>query len=78
MTKFDTDDETSDAPVAIPQLVSVADVAIIFGCSIRTIHRWIARGLLDPVRVDRSVFIRVDDVLAIVSGRITDRILAGR
>ena len=31
-----------------------------------------------PVRVKRSIFLRIDDVRAIISGRITDRVLAGR
>ena len=78
MTGSGLNDVPTNAAVVIPQLMSVTDVAAAFGRCERTIRRWIKRGLLVPVRINGSDFIVVDDVLAIISGRVTDRALGGR
>ena len=71
----DWDEQTVAAPataeVVLPRLMTVKAVAAAFGRSERTINRWIARGLLDPVRVGRSVFLRADDVMDLITGRIS-------
>ena len=41
----------------LPQMLSVAEVAEIFGRAPRTIRSWIARGLFQPVKVGHAVFI---------------------
>ena len=78
MTDCEPDEKLGAVLAVIPQVISIADVAVIFGCSQRTIHRWIGRGTLDPVRIGRSIFIRVEDVQVLISGHMTDRILARR
>ncbi len=50
----------------LPELVSAAQVARIFGRSERTIRNWIRAGHLHPVRVGRSVFFRADDFHALL------------
>jgi excisionase family DNA binding protein len=50
------------------QVLSTADVAEVFGRSPRTIRDWVARGLLQPVRVGRSVFIPKVQVDALLTG----------
>ena len=55
------------------QVFSIAEVAELFGRSPRTIRDWIARGLLRPVRVGRSVFILKAHVDALLTGsRVTE------
>ena len=71
--EFDAEFECE--PAGLPSLMSVTEVSAVFDRRERTIRRWISRGLLQPVRVGRSVFIRVDDVRDIISCRITERIL---
>ena len=57
-------------PLGCPtqQMLSTAEVAELFGRSSRTIRDWMARGLLRPVRVGRSVFIPKAQVEALLSG----------
>lgn len=50
------------------QVFSIAEVAELFGRRPRTIRSWIARGLLRPVRVGRSVFIPGVQVDALLTG----------
>ena len=50
------------------QMLSTAEVAEMFGRSPRTIRNWVARGLLQPVRVGRSVFIPRSQVDALLMG----------
>ncbi len=73
-----SDSAPDTGPDTLPQLLKIADVAAIFGRDPRTVRRWIARGLLVPVCMGRSRFIRANDVRDIISGEITDRILGGR
>ncbi len=47
---------------SIADLLSIAEVARIFGRSERTICRWCAAGYLVPIRIGRSVFFRADDI----------------
>lgn len=55
------------------QMLSTSEVAELFGRSPRTIRDWIARGLLRPVRVGRSVFILKAHVDALLTGsRVTE------
>ncbi len=79
MTDHDAPDEPdgSCAP-PIPKLMSISAVAVTFGRSERTVSRWIAQGVLNPVRVGRSTFIRAEEVHSIISGSMSDRILRGR
>ncbi len=41
----------------MPRMLSINEVAAIFGRAPRTIRSWVARGLLKPVRVGHAVFI---------------------
>ncbi len=52
----------------VKQVLSTAEVAEMFGRSRRTIRDWVARGLLQPVRVGRSVFIPKAQVDALLMG----------
>lgn len=51
-----------------PDLLPTAEVARIYGCDVRTVHRMVARGLLTPaVRAPGlrgALFFRRSDVLA--------------
>ena len=53
----------------LPELLSTAQVARIFGRSERTIRNWIRAGHLRPVRVGRAVFFRADDIHALLDAR---------
>ncbi len=55
-------------------LLSVADVAAIFGRSHRALRRWVACGHLLPVRVGGAVFFRAGDVAELISGRLRDAV----
>ena len=50
----------------MPELLSAAQVARIFGRSERTIRNWVRAGHLRPVRVGRSAFFRADDIHALL------------
>ena len=52
----------------LPQMLSIGEVAEIFSRSPRTIRDWVTRGLLQPVRVGRSVFIPKAQVDALLRG----------
>ena len=41
----------------LPRMLSIAEIAEMFGRAPRTIRSWIERGLLEPVKVGNSVFI---------------------
>ena len=41
----------------LPRMLSIAEVAEMFGRAPRTIRSWIARGLFQPVRIGHAVFI---------------------
>jgi predicted DNA-binding transcriptional regulator AlpA len=67
------DDGVSGVP--LPRLLSVANVAAIFGRSTRTIRSWIRQGYLQPVRIGRVVFFREGDIRALITGRLSRDIL---
>jgi predicted RNA-binding protein with PUA-like domain len=54
---------------ALPVLLTPAQVAAQFHRTERTVRNWVARGLLHPVRVGRSVFFRADDARALIEGQ---------
>lgn len=51
---------------ALPALLTPAQVAALFHRTERTVRNWVARGLLRPVHVGRSIFFRAQDVQALV------------
>ena len=42
---------------ALPRMLSIAEVAEMFGRAPRTIRSWIARDLFQPVKIGHAVFI---------------------
>lgn len=51
----------------LPRMLSIAEVADMFGRSARTIRSWIQKGLLQPVKVGNAVFVpqtQIDALLA--------------
>ena len=56
--------------LAIPPLLSAAEVGAIFNRDPRTIRRWVRLGHLQPMRVGRALFFRADAVRDLVHGRI--------
>ena len=49
-------------------MLSIADVAEMFGRSPRTIRSWITRGILKPVKVGNAVFIPETQVKSLLRG----------
>jgi uncharacterized protein YjcR len=48
-------------------MLSVADLAEMFGRAPRTIRSWIARGIFQPIKVGNAVFIPQEQVDALLS-----------
>jgi len=60
--------------VTTPDLLTAADVARIYGCHVRTVHRLVAKGDL-PVAIKGPgirgpLFFRRSDVLAVAAQRV--------
>lgn len=51
-----------------PRLMSVSEVADLFGRTDRTIRNWVRTGILHPRRVGRSVFFLESDVMKLLDG----------
>ena len=51
----------------LPELITVLDVASVFGRSERTVRRWIAKGSLPALTVGRSLFVRSEDVRGLIT-----------
>jgi excisionase family DNA binding protein len=64
----------ADPAEPLPTLMTPAQVADTFGRSSATIHRWLARGHLSPIRVGRSVFIAQEEVRALIRQQLVARI----
>lgn len=47
-------------------LLSPAEVAVIFGRSIRTLWSWEQRGILVPIRVNKRRLYRLSDIEALI------------
>ncbi len=60
---------------ALPEMLSIAEVARIFGRSGRSISRWCAAGHLVPVRIRRAVFFRSDDLRQLLAAGITKAVV---
>ena len=75
-----TDDARPAASQAapIPALLSIADLSAVFRKSERTISRWLADGVLPCLRVGHSVFVRSDDVSALISAKIEASAMAAK
>lgn len=52
----------------LPRMLSIADVAEMFGRSPRTIRSWIARDIFDPIKVGNAVFIPETQVTLLLHG----------
>jgi hypothetical protein len=62
-----SDDPGAAVPgLAIPPLLSAAEVGALFNRGDRTIRRWARTGHLNPVRVGGAVFFRADEVRRLV------------
>jgi hypothetical protein len=64
---------THAAPAASPPGVlrrrfRIAQVAEAFGCAPRTVRSWIANGLLEREKIGNAVFIREDQIEAMLLG----------
>jgi len=59
-------------PNALTPLMAVEQAATILHLSTKTVRRLIARGVLSPVRIGRSVRIREEDIARIVVGAVND------
>jgi helix-turn-helix protein len=51
----------------LPRMLSIADLAEMFGRAPRTIRSWIARGIFAPIKVGNAVFIPQTQVDALLS-----------
>ena len=60
------------SPAALPELLSVSEVARRFRRCERSIRRWCRAGRLVPVRIGRSLFFRSDDIRALLARRISN------
>ena len=52
----------------LPRMLSVVDVAEIFGRAPRTVRSWIARDIFQPIKVGNAVFIPQEQVDALLGG----------
>jgi excisionase family DNA binding protein len=56
-----------------PDLITTAEVARIYGCHVRTVHRLVERGQLEPAikapGLRGTLFFRRDDVLRLAAER---------
>ena len=52
----------------LPKMFSIGEIAEMFGRSPRTIRDWVTHGLLQPVRVGRSLLISKAQVDALLTG----------
>ncbi len=62
----------ADASATV-KLLTIRQTAKIFGREPRTIRSWIARGVFDPVRVGRSVFIPWSQIEALIASNGTSK-----
>lgn len=57
-----------------PDLITAAEVARIYGCHVRTVHRLVERGDLEPAMkapgLRGALFFRRNDVLALAASRV--------
>jgi phage terminase Nu1 subunit (DNA packaging protein) len=56
------------SPLAPPDLLPAADVARLFGRTLRTLSNWERAGLLIPIRIRRQRYFRLRDVEALLRG----------
>ena len=56
------------SPEALPRRFRIGQVAEAFGCAPRTVRSWIEKGLLEREKVGNAVFIREDQIEAMVRG----------
>lgn len=54
----------------LPTLLSSADVEAVFHRSARTIRRWVARKILNPVELHGSIFFLEDDIRALIDTKL--------
>ena len=56
------------SPLAPPDLLPAADVARLFGRTLRTLSNWERAGLLIPIRIRRQRYFRLRDLEALLCG----------
>ena len=71
-------DPTAAQAAPIPALLTIADVSAIFRKSERTISRWLADGELPSLQLGHSVFVRSEDVSALISAKIEASAMAAK
>lgn len=55
------------------RLLRLAEIQDIFNCSSRAVRRWAERGYLRPIRVDRVLYFRQDDIDSLTRGPLRSR-----
>lgn len=55
-------------PEALRRRFRIAQVAEAFGCQPRTVRSWIEKGLLEREKIGNAVFIREDQIEAMLRG----------
>jgi hypothetical protein len=58
----------TSAPGVLRRRFRIAQVAEAFGCAPRTVRSWIEKGLLGREKVGNAVFIREDQIEAMLAG----------
>jgi len=56
------------SPPAPPDLLPAAEVARLFGRTLRTLSNWERAGLLVPIRIRRQRYFRLSEVEALLHG----------
>lgn len=63
-----TEPRETSSPGVLPRRFRIAQVAEAFGCAPRTVRSWIDKGLLEREKVGNAVFIREDQIEAMLRG----------
>ena len=61
-------------PAALRPRFRIAQVAEAYGCAPRTVRSWIEKGLLEREKVGNAVFIREDQIEAMLLGPTREKI----
>jgi hypothetical protein len=62
--------ERAEPPASLPNLLTTAQVAALFGASVKTIGRWRKAGILASAKLSGTVFFDADDVRALIAQKL--------